>query len=156
MKKTLSIAVFAITLLIGVAVTTNNALAVTGDTCMTGGRSGTENASGVCVTIGGSGCNILVNNLMISPYNKNLSSEKIGPIAYLTVNWMTNQFTKGFVLVEDELGYTYSYDDEYEPEQKVTYNTVKFFLYPGTYKITRVSYNQKGEVRDIPQTVVID
>ena len=82
----------------------------------------------------------------ISPMNRNLLIQDHS----VTVNWMTNQFTDGFVILTDDMGYSYTFEAE---EELATYHTVKFSLYPGTYEITRVSYG--GLVKDFVQEVII-
>ena len=82
----------------------------------------------------------------ISPMNRNLLIQDHS----VTVNWMTNQFTDGFVILTDDMGYSYTFEAE---ETLATYHTVKFSMPAGTYEITRVSYG--GLVKDFVQEVII-
>ena len=76
----------------------------------------------------------------ISPMNRNLNVNG----NQVTVGWMTNQFTDGYVEVEGEDLYL-AFEANYG-----TYHVSTFNLPKGEYTATRVSYN--GGLKDFVQT----
>ena len=92
----------------------------------------------------GSNSFITVLTERISPMNRNLNVNG----SQVTVGWMTNQFTDGYVEVEGE-DLALAFEANYG-----TYHVSTFSLPKGEYTATRVSYN--GGLKDMVQTFFIN